>query len=267
MIIKVISEKLFINQTHNISANELETVRIDCKIPNYERTLSSVSWTYNESQKLPHLDSITINSNTTANVTITDDDLDNEEDEENSSNEDELTTTTTTKSYYYDNDNRTIVINKARVSDSGVYECFGETSSYNYITRINLEVAPSVLLQRSNNQELARTKQVRVEIGKPVMFDCTWWWINNEDDSSHDSLFDADYTNSSVVWFLNDTQLDSESPEAAANKYKFLDSLNTLLSLNVNSISEAYDVYTCRFKLKNGTTRTSNFTMAVGGRI
>ena len=70
MIIKVISEKLFINQTHNISANELETVRIDCKIPNYERTLSSVSWTYNESQKLPHLDPITISNKSAAPVRI-----------------------------------------------------------------------------------------------------------------------------------------------------------------------------------------------------
>lgn len=217
-LLEVINEKLFINQTHNITANEQETVRIDCKIPNYERILN-LTWSVNEAHKLAHLD------------------------DENSP-----------VRHYLDNENRTLVITKLTAVDSGTYECFAETTSYNYITRINLDVLAA---GQFSGYEW-KIKQVRVEKDKLATLDCTWWFS----DGSTGSLVD-DTLLSSAEWFLNDTRLEVD---AAPAKYKFQDSLNTLLSVSVGSIEESNDVYSCSFKLKNGTMKLSNFTLSVGGK-
>lgn len=209
--IKVISEKLFINQTHNVTAKEHETVRVECKIPNYERILNMV-WGFNDTHKLAHLDA---------------------------------------SGHFFENENRTLVISKAdATNDSGTYECFVETSAYNYITRVHVNV---IKPQRDIE---SRAKHVRAEKGKSITLDCAWWF-----NDAPDFFFDSNSVNS-TEWLLNGTRLEID---AAPVKYKFLDSLNTMLSVGVSSISEASDVYNCTLTFKNGTVKLSNFTLDVGG--
>lgn len=216
-LIKVINEKLFINQTQNISANELETVKLDCKVPNYERILNT-AWSVNETRKLNYLEE------------------------------------TETLRYYVENENRTLIMTKLKISDSGVYECFAETSSYYYITKHNLIVTPKHVIIDS------KLKQIRVEKGNSVILDCTWWFTD-----AQNLLFDIDYKNV-TEWYLNGSQIGSII-EKLTSKYEFTDSFNTLLKIKTMAMNEASDLYSCNFKLKNGSIKQSNFSINIGGII
>ena len=197
-----------------MTSNEQETIRIDCKIPNYERIIT-LGWSFNETHKLAHLDELS------------------------------------QARHHFENENRTLVIAELHASDSGTYECFAETSSYNYITRINVDV-------RTKQVQLeSKAKLVRIEKGKSGILDCAWWF-----NDAQNLLFDSNSINS-TEWLLNGSRLEIET---APDKYKFLDSLNTLLSVSVSSIGESNDVYNCSIKFKNGTVKISNFTLDIGGK-
>lgn len=208
----MINEKLFVNQTHNVRANEMDTLKLDCKIPNYERIIQS-SWNLNETIR------IVVGQN---------------------------------GKYHLDNENRSLSIQRVEYNDSGVYECFAETQSYNYVTKLNVTVGPRPMTITSKH------KHFKTEKGKSVVLDCTWWFNDSEN-----LLFNVDYKNN-TQWLRNDTIID-EKLVSADVKYEFLDSSNTLLKVTDLTISETNDIYTCNFKLKNNTIQQSKFTLEIGG--
>lgn len=199
-----------------MTSNEQETIRIDCKIPNYERIIT-IGWSFNETHKLAHLEELS------------------------------------QARHHFENENRTLVIAHLQAFDSGTYECFAETSSYNYITRINIDVTNKQQVQLES-----KSKLVRIEKGKSGVLDCAWWFTD-----AQNLLFDSNSINS-TEWLLNGSRLEVEK---APEKYKFLDSLNTLLSVSVSAIGETNDVYNCSIKFKNGTVKISNFTLDIGGKF
>lgn len=141
-------------------------------------------------------------------------------------------------------------LNGTKVSDSGDYECYAETNTSNYLTKITVEVIPRTVVVETNLKEISSTK------GSAVVLDCTWWFTTN-------SLF-ANGKNMPMnltQWTINGTEI------TESDNLEFIDSYRTILKLKKVDISETNNLYSCVFNMNKYEKKTSNFSLFIGGKL
>lgn len=143
-------------------------------------------------------------------------------------------------------------LNKTKLSDSGDYECYAETNTSNYLTKITVEVMPRTVVIETSLKEISSTK------GSAVVLDCTWWFTTN-------SLFSANEMNVPVNltrWTINGTEITEEN-----NNLEFIDSYRTILKLKKVDLSETNNLYSCVFNMNKYEIKISNFSLFIGGKL
>lgn len=138
-------------------------------------------------------------------------------------------------------------LNNIGLDDAGVYECYAETNSTNYLTVIEMEVVALPVSVES------RLKQVASVKGSSTILDCTWWFTTNSLDKNNipDNL---------TTWKVNGTRI-----RETIGKHEFLDSYKTILKVDNLGLHDSGDMYICEFNLKKNEIKISNFSLFIGG--
>ncbi len=139
-------------------------------------------------------------------------------------------------------------ISNIQLDQAGVYDCYAETNSTNYLTRLDVVVRKLPVLVEKKHRRIATTK------GNSAVLDCTWWFTTTRPATGS---IPANLTR----WTLNGADLINDSP---VPKHEFLDSYKTILRVNNLGVRDSGDVYTCRFSLEKSEVKVSEFGLFVG---
>ena len=141
-----------------------------------------------------------------------------------------------------------LTLSGTKLSDSGDYECYAETNTKNYLTKIAVEVLPRKVVVETNLKEIALTK------GSTIFMDCTWWFTTNSL-FSFSSNIPANLTH----WTINGTEVTEKN-----DKLEFLDGYKTILKLKKVEMNETNNLYSCVFNMNRYERKISKFSLFVG---
>ena len=127
-----------------------------------------------------------------------------------------------------------------------MYECYAETNTNHYLTKVELNVLAMPLRLETKFKEVSATK------GSSILLDCTWWFKKTD-------LFDHDII---TKWKINNELINEQ---VFNKKYQFLDEFKTVVRVNDLELNETGNVYTCLCIMKNYEIKISNFTLNIGG--
>ena len=146
----------------------------------------------------------------------------------------------------FDNSLARLHLNEIQLDQAGVYECYAETNTNQYLTRIALDVLAMPVRVDTKFKKVSATK------GTAVLLDCTWWFKTAD-------LFDQDII---TKWKINNELINEQ---VFNKKYQFLDEFKTVVRVNDLELNETGTVYTCLCIMKNYEIKISNFSLNVGG--